>query len=187
MTRLALGILLWSLIHFVPAAFTGLRSRLVSRLGEKPYKGIFTLLMVGAIFLMISGWKSAVPGLVYVPPSWGRYATIVLMLAAFVLFFAPYTDNNFKRVLRHPQLAGVMVWGVGHLLANGDSRSLLLFGGLALWALIEIVLINRRDGARARPPPAPVRSDVIRVLVGAAAFAAMAAAHQWLFGISPFY
>ena len=43
--------------------------------------------------------------------------------------------NNVKRLLRHPQLTGVALWGIGHLLANGESRSIILFGGLGAWAI----------------------------------------------------
>lgn len=186
MTRLTLGILLWSLTHFLPTAFAELRRKLVARIGENPYKGLFTLLMVLSIYLIVSGWKAAIPESFYVPPAWGRHLTALLMLAAFVLFFAPYPPNNFKRVLRHPQLTGVALWGVGHLLANGEMRSVILFGGLAAWAAVEMLLINRRDGARDKPPPAPRRNDVLLVIAGIAVYVVVAAAHQWLFGFPPF-
>jgi uncharacterized membrane protein len=108
------------------------------------------------------------------------------MLIAFVLFFAPYPPNNIKRLLRHPQLTGVLCWGVGHLLANGEGRSIVLFGGLALWALLEMVLINRRDGAWQKPQPAPRKNDIILAAAGLGAYVIFAMAHQWLFGFSPF-
>lgn len=186
MTRLALGILLWSFTHFIPAAFTGLKKSLVARVGENAYKGIFTLSMALAIYLIISGWKAALPESLYLPPAWGRHATALLVLIGFILFFAPYSANNIKRVLRHPQLTGVICWGAGHLLANGEERSVLLFGGLAAWAAFEMVLLNRRDGAWSKPDPAPVRNDVVRAAVGIAAYVLVAASHQWLFGFSPF-
>ena len=186
MTRLSLGVLLWSLVHLVPTLFAGARGKLVARIGENPYKGLFTLLIVLSIYLIISGWKAAVPESLYVPPAWGRHLTALLMLAAFVLFFAPYPPNNIRRVLRHPQLTGVALWGVGHLLANGEARSVVLFGGLALWAVIEILLINRRDGARTPPPPAPRRNDLLLIVAGVAVYVVLAAAHRWLFGFSPF-
>jgi uncharacterized membrane protein len=186
MLKLALGVLLWSIAHFMPTAFTGLRRNLVSRLGENGYKGVFTLLMALAIYLVISGWKAALPEFVYTPPAWGRHLTALLMLVGFVLFFAPYPANNLKRALRHPQLTAVLCWGIGHLLANGESRSLVLFGGLTAWALVEIVLLNRRDGEWTRPAPAPRKNDIMLVAFGLVAYVAVAAAHQWLFGFSPF-
>ncbi len=186
MIKLTLGILLWGLTHLIPAAFSGLRKNLLGKLGENGYKGAFTLLMVLAIYLVISGWKAAVPESVFLPPVWGRHVTALLVLIGFVLFFAPYPPNNIKRMLRHPQLTGVVCWGVGHLLANGEARSIVLFGGLALWAIIEMVLINRRDGAWRKPAPAPRKNDIILVVAGLAAYVIVASAHQWLFGFSPF-
>lgn len=186
MTKLSLGVLLWSLTHFIPTVFAEPRRKLIARIGENPYKGLFTLLMVLAIYLIISGWKASVPESLYVPPVWGRHVTALLMLAAFVLFFAPYPPNNIKRALRHPQLTGVTLWGVGHLLANGETRSVILFGGLTAWAMIEMLLINRRDGARDKPPPAPRRNDILLVVAGVAVYVVAAAAHRWLFGFSPF-
>lgn len=186
MTKLALGVLLWSFTHFIPAAFTGFRKTLVARLGENPYKGVFLLLMALALYLIISGWKATQPVSVYAPPAWGRYGTALLTLIGFILFFAPYSANNIKRFLRHPQLTGVVLWGAGHLLANGEGRSLVLFGGLAAWAIVEMVLINRRDGAWDKPAPAPRKNDAIRVAIGITAFVIVAAAHRWLFGFSPF-
>jgi uncharacterized membrane protein len=186
MTKLALGVLLWSFTHFIPALFAEPRRKLVGRFGENAYKGLFLLLMVLAIYLVISGWKAAVPETVYLPPAWGRHVTALLMLAGFVLFFAPYPPNNFKRLLRHPQLTGVVLWGAGHLLANGEARSILLFGGFAAWAVVEMLLINRRDGAWTRPAAAPRRNDVLLVVGGAAVYLLVALTHQWLFGFSPF-
>jgi len=186
MIKLILGVLLWSVTHLLPAALPELRRSLLGKLGENGYKGLFTLLMVLAIYLVISGWKAALPESVFLPPAWGRHVTALLMLIAFVLFFAPYPPNNIKRLLRHPQLTGVLCWGVGHLLANGEGRSIVLFGGLALWALLEMVLINRRDGAWQKPQPAPRKNDIILAAAGLGAYVIVAMAHQWLFGFSPF-
>ena len=186
MNKLALGILLWSFTHLIPAVFAGLRKTLVSRLGENGYKGVFTLLMIVSIYLVISGWKATVPESVYMPPVWGRHVTALLMVFGFVLFLAPYPPNNIKRILRHPQLTGVAVWGIGHLLANGEGRSIVLFGGMAVWAIVEMILINRRDGTWTRPAPAPRKNDIALVGAGLVVYVVIAAAHQWLFGFSPF-
>lgn len=186
MTKLVLGVLLWSVTHFVPAVAVGFRQRVIDRIGENPYKGLFTLVMVFAIYLIISGWKATPPEFLYVPPAWGRHAAALLVLIAFVLFSASHGQNNIKRFVRHPQLTGVAVWGIAHLLANGESRSIVLFGGLALWAVVDIVLLNRRDGAWRKPEPAPLKKDVIAVVAGLVVYLVLAHLHQWLFGFSPF-
>jgi len=185
MSLLLFGILLWSIMHFLPAADIGLRKNLIARIGEKPYKGMFSLLMALAIYLVISGWKSASPELVYLPPAWGRHATALLVWLGLILFFAPYPANNFKRLLRHPQLTGVACWSAGHLLSNGEARSIVLFGGLALWAIVEIFLLNRRDGAWVKPNPVPRKGDVMLVIASSLAYALVLFSHQWLFGVSP--
>ena len=100
MTRLALGILLWSVVHFIPVLAVDLKKNLVSRLGEYPYKGVITLLMVISLYLIISGWKSTIPELIYLQPEWGRPVTVLLVLVGFILFLAPYRPNKFKRMLR---------------------------------------------------------------------------------------
>jgi len=186
MTTLVLGIFLWSAIHFIPAVAIDFRKNLVGKMGENPYKGLFTLFMLLALFLVIYGWKSTIPVNVFQPPLWGRHATALLLLIAFILFLAPYHATNLKRLIRHPQLTGVFIWGAGHLLANGESRSLVLFGGLAVWALIEMLLLNRRDGAWVKPDPVPVKKDVILAVAGLTFYLIVAFSHRWLFGFSPF-
>jgi len=186
MIKITLGVLLWSLTHFIPTVFTGLRKNLLTRLGEYGYKGLFALLIALAIYLIVSGWKATVPEFVYVPPVWGRHVTALLVLIGFVLFFAPYPPNNLRRLLRHPQLTGVICWGFGHLLANGEGRSIILFGGLTIWAHLEIFLINRRDPEWTRPAPVPRRNDVFLVAGAIVAYVIVVSAHQWLFGFSPF-
>ena len=36
-----------------------------------------------------------------------------------------------------------------HLLVNGDGSSLVLFGGMLIWAILEVILFNRQEGAPA--------------------------------------
>jgi len=191
MTRLVLGVLLWSFVHFTPGIAVNLRKKLVGRFGEYPYKGVFALFMAVALYLIISGWASLTPEepdtleLLYTAPEWGAYAAGVLVLIGFILFLAPYPPNNFKRILRHPQLTAVMAWGVGHLLAIGTLRGIVLFGGLSVWALIEIFLINRREGAWVKPAKAPLRNDAAMVLFSILAYMAFLYTHHLLFGGSP--
>ena len=186
MIKLVLGVLLWSVAHLAPAIAADFRRNVVARRGEGAFKGPVALGVVAAIALIIWGWKTTPPEFLYLPPIWGRHLTALLVLVAFVLFSASHGKNNIQRFVRHPQLTAVIVWGLAHLLANGESRSIVLFGGLTLWAVLEIVLINRRDGARVKPDPVPVKKDVIAVVAGVAVYLVFAFSHQWLFGVSPF-
>jgi len=175
MTKLVLGVFLWSFMHFIPAVAVDFRKNLIAKLGENPYKGIFALLVALSLYLIISGWKAAIPESIYLPPQWGRHATSLLVLISFILFIAPYHATNLKRFLRHPQLTGMAIWGIGHLLANGEGRSIVLFGGLAAWAIIEMLLLNRRDGAWVKPEPVPKKKDMILAIAGFTVYVS----HPW--------
>lgn len=185
MLLLILGIAIWSLIHFIPASAVEIRSNLIRRFGAGPYKATFAVITLASLLLMIFGWPNASKALLYIPPAQGALIALLLTFIAFVLFFAPYMANNFRRLIRHPQLVGVIFWGSGHLLANGESRSVVLFGGLAIWALIEILLLNRRDGSWSKPATAPVFADIKLLLVGAGLFTLFMFSHQLLFGVAP--
>ncbi|MEJ8567044.1 NnrU family protein [Elongatibacter sediminis] len=186
MNRLGIGIALFSLVHLIPAVAARVRGSLIRGIGENPYKAVFSLISLAALFLIITGWRSASAEPLYSPPQWGRYVALLLVWAGFVLFPAPYLKSNVQRLVRHPQLTGVTLWGLGHLLANGESRSVLLFGGFAAWAVLERLALNHRDGPR--PPPAPVGRDAdLKLLaVGTVAYLALLFLHAWLFGVPPF-
>ena len=92
--------------------------------------------------------------------------------------------TNIKRFIRHPQLTGVVVWAIAHLLANGDSRSVVLFGGLGVWAVIAIFTINNRDGEWERPEPVPAAKDITLVAIGAVLTAVVAYFHEYLSGVA---
>jgi len=183
MSLLILGILIWSLAHFIPSTAVNFRNGMVQRFGMVPYKGMFGAAIIISLLCIIFAWKAASVEPVYTPPDWGAYVTVALTLIAFILLFAPYMDNSFRRALRHPQLCGVFLWALGHLCSSGEARAVVLFGGFAIWALLEIFLINRRDGAWSKPAPASFIANIRLVLTGAGFFALFLFMHNWLFGV----
>jgi len=160
------------------------RTRLIDKLGNGPYRGLFALDILVAMVLMVVGWRSANVQLVYVPPLYGSPIVTALMFASFILFAAASAPGNIKRFLRHPMLTGAIVWSVAHLLANGDNRSVVLFGGIGLWALIEIILISRRDGEWAKPAAVSPSKDAMTVVGSAVIFGIVVYLHKFLFGVS---
>jgi len=185
MVWLCVGVLLWMAVHFIPSVARSLRTALVERVGENPYKGIFTLTLVLSIALMIVGWRSTAPALIYVPPTWGAPLTSMLMLIAVLLFGAAQQPTRIKRFIRHPQLTGMVVWSLSHLLSNGDSRSVVLFGGLGLWALIEMPLISQREGVWVRPYGPALSVEVRGILISAVIFFVLVFLHPYFAGVSP--
>lgn len=185
MSLLIAGIVLWSAVHLFPSIASQTRGSFVAKQGNNAYRGLFSLLILASLVMIVFGWKSATPSTMFAPPLLGSPVVSALVLLAFILFVAAQARTNIKRVLRHPQLTGLVVWAAAHLLANGDSRSVALFGGLGLWAIAEILLINRRDGAWQRPDAQPLPKDIIVFVIAAVAFGLVLYFHQWLFGVSP--
>lgn len=186
MLLLITGILLWSLVHLFSSMMPQQRDRLRSRLGAQFYRALYSLLILLSLVLIVYGWRHSPIAALYSMPSWSYGAMLVLMLLALVLFIAANLPGHIRRKLRHPMLAGVVVWALAHLLVNGDSRSLILFGSLAIWAILEIVFINRRDG----PQPAPAATwsaDLIAVAGGLVLFAALGWLHPFYTGAKALY
>lgn len=182
MCYLILGLLLWTCVHLFPSMTKGIREKIVNKTGIGLYKRLFAVLIISSVVLIVFGWRSTEPFDVYMPPAWGRYITFVLVLFTFILFVAARRKTNIKRILRHPQLTGLVLWGIGHLLANGDNRSILLFSWLAIWAVVEMVMINRREGSWVKPGIVPAKSDVITVLGGCLLYTILLMAHPYLSG-----
>jgi uncharacterized membrane protein len=185
MTLLICGLLLWSLAHLYPALASVHRDGLVARVGKSAYRGLFAAVIILALVLVVSGWKSAKPVYVYMPPLAGGPIVAVLVLIAFILLIAAQARTNIRRLIRHPQLTGCVLWAIAHLLANGDSRSVVLFCGFAIWGVLEIIAINHRDGAWQPPDPVAWRYDLAVIIVAVVAFAVVLYFHQGLFGVAP--
>ena len=176
MTLLILGVLLFATVHYIPSLAPGVRAAWQSRFGENGYKGLFSLLLLLSFGLMIGGWRSATPSHLYVPPAGLHSLALAMLVLAFLLLAA----SNLKTRLRR---SAVAIWAAAHLLLNGDSRSLVLFGGLGLWALSEIAAINRRDGVWIKEPAPGLGSEALTGLVAALTLAVVIYLHPWLAGV----
>ncbi len=184
MSWLISGIALFVAVH-LSSAVPGLRPLVRETIGEKAHRGAFAALAVAGFVMIVIGWRSTTPIAVYAPPSWGSTLAFLLMFVAIVLFGASHARTNIKRIVRHPQLSAVALWSVAHLAANGDSRSLLLFGSLGLWALIEMPLIDHRDGEWQRPERASMKNETIGATISVIVFLVLVALHPYYAGVSP--
>ena len=183
MISLALGVFLWSAVHFYPSIAIQHRKNMRDALGTA-YQGLYSLLIIISILLMILGWKIAVPEQIYSPPIWGRHLTMLLLLLAIILLGAAHTTSHIKQWIRHPMLVAVIIWSIAHLLSNGDSSSLILFGGLGLWAAISHITISRRDGAWEKPvATSTVKSSVILLTISVIIYTALLFLHPYFTGM----
>lgn len=184
MAMLITGVLLWSLIHLMKSVTPGLRGTIQGAIGEGPHKGLVALILLVALALMIFGWRSTTAEFVYDPPGWGRHANMTLMFIAILLIGAAQGASRIRQWIRHPMLTGVLIWAVGHLLANGDNKSLVLFGGLGLWALISIVTVSRNEGVWVKPAKvASLGRELLSVVIVAVLYAILMFAHPWIAGV----
>lgn len=183
MALIVLGLILWSAVHMIPSVAPGIKSKWLGALGKGGYMASFSLLIIASVVLMVMGWRYALPTYLYTLSDNIHLATIGIMAFASVLFIAAKLPTRVKRIFRHPQLTGVALWALGHLLANGDSRSVVLFGGMLVWSVLEMFLINHREGPRQSPPVKGFVTEIVVLALGGALFIGLIMAHPYLSGI----
>lgn len=213
------------LIHLLVSG-TRVRDMLTARMGQNAYMGLFSLASVGGLIWLGLAYAAARPTS---PVLWGlptgvRHVQIMLQLLAMLLILPglltanptsvrqegaldrPDVVQGMLRITRHPFLWGVAVWAAGHLVANGDVASVLLFGSmlaLALFGTASIDAKRRRALGAAWEAFASQTSNVPfgaiasgrqalrlgeigvwRPAVAVAVWATLVFAHPYLFGVA---
>jgi uncharacterized membrane protein len=186
MLILILGLIVFLGAHTIPT-LRPFRAALIARVGEGPYRGLYTLVSLLGIVLIVWGFgRYRAEGLIPVwsPPVWTRHVTILLMWFAFVsLACMNKTPGRIRGWLRHPLLAGVTIWALAHLIANGDAGGMLLFGAFLIWTVFARLSLMARGDFGAAPVAAFTRADGVALAVGTVAYVAMIALHPWLIGL----
>jgi len=120
----------------------------------------------------------------YPLPAWGPTLTMAAMPVSLILLCSGQGQNHLRRWLVHPQLLGTLLWAGAHLTVNSEARSLVLFGGIGLWALVSIVWISVRDWQQKPRPEASWQGTGISLGAGLAITALLIFwGHGWLTGI----
>ncbi|MFT4714277.1 MAG: putative membrane protein [Candidatus Azotimanducaceae bacterium] len=167
MTLFMAGIIIFFGVHFVPS--TPIKAIMIGKVGEIRFKGMFSLISVIGLGLIIYGFSQTEFQLLWAPEPWGRSAAIFTMPIVIILMCAAEIPNNFKRLVRHPMLLGVSLWGLSHLAANGDLVSTLLFSSFLVFSIIDILIVNRR-GSYTEPAPVNKLWDLGVVVIGLALY-----------------
>jgi uncharacterized membrane protein len=166
------GLVIFFGTHLFTAIARGARESLVKRLGAGPYKGLYSVVSLAAFALIVLGWRGADSSLVYLPPEGGRHIAYLLTLFAFVMLAGAYAPKGkIAAAIKHPMLAGVKAWAFAHLLVNGEVRSVMLFGAFLAYGVIDRIAVKRRGDNG--PAPGPWRNDLIAIVAGVAAWAAV--------------
>lgn len=189
MTLLIVGLVLFFSTHL----FSALRSRapgadLRKRLGEPVYMGLYGVVALAGIVMVWMGYGDARPApVLYSPPVWTRHLNYILMPMALIMLVSAYMPTGYiKKALKHPMLAAVKLWALGHLLANGDVASVLLFGSFLAYGVISRIAAKRRgDNGPGPAATVSVAGDIGSVVVGLGVSVALILwLHPILFGVA---
>lgn len=185
------GLVLFLGIHSVSIVAPGWRNAQIARRGERPWKGIYSIVSAVGLALLVVGYGMArrEPVVLYAPPAALRHLALLVMVPVFPLLFAAYLPGRIRSAAKHPFLLATKLWALAHLLANGTLVDVLLFGAFLIWAVADRISVKRRAAGEAHDgPAAPARAsnDAIAVVAGLATYVALVFwAHRWLIGVSP--
>ena len=172
MTNLIAAALAFLLLHLLVSG-TRLRDTITGMIGEGPYMGLFSLATLGALVwlgLAFSVARGAPGDMVYWSANSATIAIQLFLQLIAVLFVVPGmltrnpssvgqagaaededTVRGMLRITRHPFLWGAAIWATGHILVNGDTASLIMFGTFLILALAGPISIDakraRKNGA----------------------------------------
>ena len=191
MAWLILGLVLFLGPHSVRIFADDWRTRTIAKIGDKAWKGIYTLISLVGLGFIVWGFGIAreEPVFVWAPPVGMRHLASLLTMFAFILLAATYVPGNYiKARLHHPMVLSVKVWALAHFLANGNFAHVVLFGSFLVWAVLCFRTARQRDRANKTVYPAgKLPATVATLLVGLVAWAGFAMwAHGVLIGVRPF-
>ena len=200
MALLILGLVLFLGAHSTRIFAENWRQATLERLGEKGYKGVYTLVSLLGFGLMMFGfdqvrWDSPV---LWSPPVWAKHGAALLMLVSLVLLACVYSPRNaIKAKLHHPMVLSVKVWALAHLLANPRLADVVLFGAFLLWSVLNFRAARQRDrlaaaslsageGSGSLEPEVSSAATWRAIGIGVVVWAfLLSRGHAWLFGVSP--
>ena len=187
---LILGLVIFIGTHLVTTQ-RDTRAALIARVGEGPYKGLYSAASIIGVVLIgwgfgiyrATGWID-----VWYPPNWTRHVAVLLVWIASICVVAAYSPGRIKVTLKHPMLVGVKLWAFAHLMSNGDLGSIILFGSILGWAVVDRISLKRRTDPGAPPiPVGGIAKDVVAVIGGTALFVVLGFLfHPYVVGVPAF-
>ncbi|MEQ8390909.1 MAG: NnrU family protein [Thalassospira sp.] len=200
--------------HIVPGL---LREKIVKRIGYQGYVIGFSILSTILFGWVIYEVLNAESFVLWDYQPWQAKLLVIIMLPTCILWacailqpcplsigrktvFDPERPG-INRFCRHPLLLGVFLWGVGHVIANGDIVAMLFFGGSAIFALIGFFRMEKlrlRDipqsqhqailsGTRRFSPSGLLKGAIgLRdIVVGGLAYGVILIGHGLVIGVNP--
>lgn len=147
--------------HAIPAR-PAVKALLVGRLGRGGYGIAYSAVSLAALaWLIVAAGRAPHVELWARAPWQVHLAQAAMALACLIAALGIGAPNPFSfggarndrydparpgivGLTRHPVLAALALWALGHLAPNGDLAHALMFGGFAAFALIGMGMIDRR-------------------------------------------
>ena len=183
MNLLILGIIIFFSIHLVP--ILPIKNILINRLGENKYKGLFSLIALAGLLIIIYGFAHADFHPVWDPLPYSREIALALMPISMILLAAANIQTNIKKFIKHPMLIAILIWSFVHLIANGDLRSIILFGSFGLYALIDI-FFSKKVLTTNIEAKYTLSKDIMVIIIGLVAYLIIVYYHQFIAGVTIF-
>ncbi|SBS26943.1 NnrU protein [Marinomonas aquimarina] len=191
MALLLVGLTLFIGVHSVRLFAPEWRLFMMEQLGKSNWKMLHAAVAFIGLLTTIMGYGYARYSAewLWFPPVWTRHVAALLILFAFIYIAAaamPY--SKIKARVGVPMVVGIKLWALAHLISNGTSADVVLFGSILVWAVFNFVISRRRLKAQGEQFEAPnYKYDVIALGVGLCAYALVAFyLHELLIGVAPF-
>jgi uncharacterized membrane protein len=179
MILLAFFVFVFAIVHLNPA-IPSWKAHAVQTFGKAygPAYGIISLFLLVAC---LWAFRQAEVVTLYDPPSWGRLANFALSLIGFLFIGIFLFRGSWRNLIKVPMATGIGLWALGHLLANGDTRTVMLFGGLAGVAILQGVL--KLQGSGFTPSEERAGHNLLSLLGGLALYGLAAQLHSVIAGV----
>ncbi len=192
MTLLVAGLVLFIVTHLLRPFAPGLRNAGIATLGKPGWMVLHGVLSLASLVMIAYGFAAARENggeMLYFPPKFMAHIALTLMMIASICLVAGFLPaGHIRAKLKFPILVAIKIWALAHLLANGESYSVLLFVTILAWAVILRISLKKRIAAGETKLPVFVSAkyDLISVVVGLALYAVIVfKLHEWLIGVAP--
>ena len=191
MLLLIVSLILFLGIHLIRVIAPGWRTSTIASLGESRWKLGYSLASILSLVLVVYAFGEArqETGILYTPPVWMAHLPSLLMLVAMICLVASLLPpGHIATKTKHPMVLSVKIWALAHLLANGETSSVILFAGFLAWGVVLRIALKRRErrGELVRKPFVSTRYDLLAVIIGLLVFLLFVwRLHVWLIGVQP--
>lgn len=209
--------------HFVLSSIP-VRSGLIRVVGENIFRALYSAVAIAGIVWVVMAYGESPRDLLWADSPALNLIVLLVMPFSTILVVAgvstksvtavggesaaddPHPIRGIVTITRHPTMAGVILFSLSHLLANGDSASAVLFGGLAILAVGGVMHIDyrRQRSMGAAWGPIEMTTSVIpfvaalqkrttidwagigiwRVIAGLVVYALLIVGHEWIGGVA---